>query len=68
MYRSSATAGRARAAMTAERSAPTAAGMNSASRGEIAKYASQSLGCELMNYGGELYLTDRIKAINAADL
>lgn len=34
---------------------------------EIAKYASQSLGCELMNYGGELYLTDRIKAINAAD-
>ena len=34
---------------------------------EIAKYASQSLGCELMNYGGELYLTDRIKAINVAD-
>lgn len=34
---------------------------------EIAKYASEYLGCDLMNYDGSLYLTDRIKAVNASD-
>lgn len=34
---------------------------------EIAKYAADYLGCSLMNYNGDLYLTDRIKKVNAAD-
>lgn len=34
---------------------------------EIAKHAADYLGCSLMNYDGDLYLTDRIKAVNAAD-
>ena len=34
---------------------------------EIAKYAADYLGCSLMNYEGNLYLTDRIKAVNRAD-
>lgn len=34
---------------------------------EIAKYAADYLGCSLMNYEGNLYLTDRIKAVNKAD-
>lgn len=34
---------------------------------EIAKYASEYLSCDLMNYKGEMYLTDRIKAVNAAN-
>ena len=33
----------------------------------IAKYAADYLGCSLMNYEGNLYLTDRIKAVNRAD-
>lgn len=34
---------------------------------KIAKYASEYLECDLMNYEGNLYLKDRIKAINAAN-
>lgn len=34
---------------------------------EIAKYAAEYLGCALMNYDGDLYLTDRIGKVNAAD-
>ncbi len=34
---------------------------------EIAKYAADYLGCELMNYDGNLYLTERIRAVNKAD-
>ena len=34
---------------------------------EIAKYAADYLGCDLMNYEGNLYLTDRIAAVNRAD-
>ncbi len=34
---------------------------------EIAKYAADYLDCSLMNYEGNLYLTDRIKAVNKAD-
>lgn len=34
---------------------------------EIAKYAADYLGCALMNYNGDLYLTDRIRKVNAAD-
>lgn len=34
---------------------------------EIAKYAADYLGCSLMNYYGDLYLTDRIRKVNAAD-
>ena len=34
---------------------------------EIAKYAADYLGCELMNYEGNLYLTDRIAAVNRSD-
>lgn len=34
---------------------------------EIAKHAADYLGCSLMNYDGNLYLTDRIRAINRAD-
>lgn len=34
---------------------------------EIAKYAADYLGCSLMNYNGDLYLTDRIKKVNAED-
>lgn len=34
---------------------------------EIAKHAADYLGCTLMNYNGDLYLTDRIKKVNAAD-
>lgn len=34
---------------------------------EIAKYAAEYLGCDLMNYEGNLYLTDRIAAVNRAD-
>lgn len=34
---------------------------------EIAKYAADYLGCDLMNYEGNLYLTDRIAAVNRSD-
>ncbi len=34
---------------------------------EIAKYAAGYLGCDLMNYEGNLYLTERIAAVNRAD-
>ena len=34
---------------------------------EIAKYAADYLGCDLMNYEGNLYLTERIAAVNIAD-
>ena len=34
---------------------------------EIAKYAADYLGCSLMNYKGDLYLTERINAVNRAD-
>lgn len=34
---------------------------------EIAKYAAEYLGCALMNYDGDLYLTERIRKVNAAD-
>ena len=34
---------------------------------EIAKYAADYLGCDLMNYDGSLYLTERIRAVNRAD-
>lgn len=34
---------------------------------EIAKYAADYLGCSLMNYEGNLYLTERIKAVNRTD-
>lgn len=34
---------------------------------EIAKYAADYLGCDLMNYEGNLYLTERIAAVNRAD-
>ncbi|MBO5858281.1 MAG: N-acetylmuramoyl-L-alanine amidase [Clostridia bacterium] len=34
---------------------------------EISKYAADYLGCDLMNYGGNLYLTERIAAVNKAD-
>lgn len=34
---------------------------------EIAKYAADYLGCDLINYAGELYLTERIKEINRKD-
>lgn len=34
---------------------------------EIAKYAADYLSCDLMNYNGDLYLTDRIKKVNSAD-
>ncbi len=34
---------------------------------EIAKSASDYLGCELMNYNGDLYLTDRIRKVNSGD-
>lgn len=34
---------------------------------EIAKHTAEYLGCDLMNYDGELYLVDRIKEINKRD-
>lgn len=34
---------------------------------EIAKYAADFLGCDIMNYEGNLNLRQRIKAVNAAD-
>lgn len=34
---------------------------------EIAKHAADYLGCDLMNYNGDLYLTDRIKKVNKSD-
>ncbi len=34
---------------------------------EIAKYAARALGCDLINYNGDMYLTDRIAAINEKD-
>ncbi len=34
---------------------------------EVAKYASEYLECDLMNYNGDLYLTDRIKAVNTSN-
>lgn len=34
---------------------------------EIAKSAADYLGCALMNYNGDLYLTDRIRKVNSSD-
>ena len=34
---------------------------------EISKYAADYLGCDLMNYEGNLNLRQRIRAVNAAD-
>ncbi len=34
---------------------------------EIAKHCADYLGCDLMNYNGDLYLTDRIKKVNKSD-
>lgn len=34
---------------------------------EIARHAADYLGCDLMNYNGDLYLTDRIKKVNKSN-
>lgn len=34
---------------------------------EIARHAAEYLGCDLMNYNGDLYLTERIKKVNKSD-